>query len=70
MGSKGVASAIVFAILLAGCMDSFKASCEAQGGQVLSKSHTEFGVTSNGRITWVPSTIRFCKINGAIVDIE
>lgn len=67
---KRMLLASILLITLLGCSDEFRASCEANGGAVMEKSHIDFGVTANGRVTWVPSTTRFCKKDGVIVDIE
>lgn len=56
--------------LLTGCTDEFKASCLAQSGQVVKKTHIDFGNAPDGRIVIVPRTTRFCKVNGVITDIE
>jgi hypothetical protein len=67
---RAVVASVALVTLLTGCTDSFRASCEASGGTVMEKSHIDFGVTANGRVTWVPSTIRFCKKDGVITDVE
>lgn len=70
---KLVALVAVVVLAICGCdlfEDTFANSCAQQGGQVFEKSHIDFGYTMDGRVTWVPSSIRFCKVNGAIVDVE
>lgn len=70
---KGLVGAVALVAILAGCdafEDTFKATCLQQGGQVVEKSHMDYGITTSGRVTWVPSSIRFCKVNGAITDVE
>jgi hypothetical protein len=70
---KPLIGAVALTAILAGCdgfEDDFKTACLQEGGQVYEKSHVDYGVTSSGRVTWVPSSIRFCKVNGVITDVE
>lgn len=69
-GKRMLLASILLVAFATGCTDQFKADCVASGGTVMEKTHIDFGVTTTGRVTWVPATTRFCKKDGNITDIE
>ena len=67
VGGIGVVVGLMVLAAMAG--DTFRTSCEAQGGKVLSKTKTDTGFDSTGKPVFITSTTRLCVVDGDVVGI-